>query len=329
MAKAVQVISFSSTSASGRPFALEQKEWPTANPANFGAWLTANDYVNPSVSQIIWLYELYKGQCRGDGALVATMRVRLLDMATPYVLRASRGDVGEAIYTVDTRQEFLAFELSDSQEIDFGVITTATWNGDVWNVDGDKIDPPAVTISGRKATVPAKVYGVLEVTVREELYEHSLTITPRTMTAEQAERYADGENIHDELYASTAMLFCNQQIDLVDIDMPENFGTCSGGYSTGGDGDDDDDKDQETAYYQVAVEIYDHCTGEPIRNATVHIDGELIISQGEWVSPRQVWPEGEHTIEITAPGYLDSSRDQIPGNERFSLGTTTGTNNGD
>lgn len=325
MAKAVQVITFSSSSASGRPFALEQKDWPAANPANFSEWLKARDYTNPSVSQIIWLYELYKGQCRGDGALVVTMRVRLLDLATPYVLRASRGDVGQPIYTVETRQEFLAFELLASQEVGFGVITSATWNGDVWNADGDKIDPPVVTLSGRKATVPVPVYGALEATVREELYEHSLTITPRTMTPEQAQRFEDGENIHAELYASTAMLFCNQQIDLVDIDMPDNFGTCSGGYRTSGDGgDDDDDEDQETQYYQLAVEVYDHCTGEPIKNATVRIDGEMVISQGEWVTQRLLWPEGEHSIEITAPGYLDSSRDDIPGNEKFALGTTTG-----
>ena len=329
MAKAVQVISFSSFAASGRPFALEQQDWPTANPANFGAWLKANGHDQPSVSQIIWLYELYKGACRGDGALVATLRVRLLDLATPYVLRASWGQVGSAVLAVETRQEFLAFELDTAKEIDFGRITAAVWNGEVWDADGDQISAPAVTLSGRAATVPQAVHGVLECTVVEELYTHSLTIEPREMTVEQAARFDAGENIHPELYASTAMLFCNAQIDLVEIDMPDNFGTCSGGYrfGGGGDDDDDDDDDQATQYYQLEVEVYDHCTGEPIRNATVYIDGELVISQGEWVTPRLLWPEGEHSIEIAAPGYLDSSRDDIPGNERFSLGTTTGEGN--
>lgn len=328
MAKTIQVINFSGSASSGRPFALQQQDWPTANPANFGAWLKANGHDKPSVSQIIWLYELYKGSCRGDGALVATLRVRLLDLATPYVLRASWGQVGSAVLAVETRQEFLAFELDTAKEIDFGRITAAVWNGEVWDADGDQISAPAVTLSGRAATVPQAVHGVLECTVVEELYTHSLTISPREMTAEQAQRYQDGENIHPELYASTAMLFCNAQIDLVEINMPENFGTCSGGYSTGGTGNDDDDEDdQETRYYQVAFEVLDHCTGAPIPNATVRVDGVLIISQGEWVAPGNIWPEGEHTIEVEAPGYLSSSDDDIEGNETFALGSSGSQSN--
>jgi len=324
--KSVQVLTFTTNAdaaASSRPFALEQKEWPEKSPANFSAWLAANNHTNPSVSQIIWLYEQYKSSCNGSGGLVATLRVRLLDLATPYVLRASYGAIGAPVLVTETRQEFLAFELGTEKSVDFGTITAATWNGDVWDAAGNKLAAaPVLTLSGRTVTAPQPVYGVLECTVVESLYEHTLALSPRTMTPAQAARFDDGENIIDELYASTAMLFCNQQIDLVNIDTPQNFGTCSGGYSTGGSGsDDDDDEDQAPRWYQVGFEVLDYCTGAPIQNATIYVDGQLIVSQGEWVAPGYIWPEGTHTIEVSAPGYLSSREDRLPGNESFALGT--------
>ena len=323
--KTAQVLTFTTNAdaaASSRPFALEQKAWPEKSPANFSEWLEAEGHVTPSVSQIIWLYELYKSDCASGGQLVATLRVRLLDTATPYVLRSSWGTVAPAVLVTETRQEFLAFELATEKQVDFGTITAATWNGEVWDADGNQVEPPTVTLSGRTATAPQPVYGVLECTVVEDLFEHSLTIAPRTMTPAQAERLEQGERIVGELYAATAMLFCNQQIDLVDIDTPQNFGTCSGGYSIGGSGsDDEDDEDQETRWYQVGFEVLDYCTGAPIPNATIHVDGQLIVSQGEWVAPGYIWPEGTHTIEVSAPGYLSSREDRIPGNESFALGT--------
>ena len=122
--KSVQVLTFTTNAdaaASYRPFALEQRAWPEKSPANFSEWLEANNYATPSVSQIIWLYELYKSDCASGGQLVATLRVRLLDTATPYVLRASWGTVGQAVLVTETRQEFIAFELATERKVDFGV----------------------------------------------------------------------------------------------------------------------------------------------------------------------------------------------------------------
>lgn len=311
--KTTSVISFSQSSASGRPFSLVQKDWPEKSAANFWEWLDARSY-EPTAREVLWYYEQYKSDCAGDGELVATLRVRLLDMATPYVLRSSYGDIGQAVYVSEGRTEYLAYELSTAQSIDFGVIQSATWNGDVYDAEGNIVTAPTVTLSGLTATVAEPVYGVLEVQVVEEMYEHSLTITARTPTPEQQQRINDGENVYAELYASTAMLFCNQQIDLLDIDMPDNFGNCSGTPGRRGSTDDqDDDETEDEQWYSVVFHAFDYCQGHAISDAEYWVDGVKVA--GSQMTLRG----GEHTISVRAPGYTPSDEDDLADNDTFVL----------
>lgn len=310
--KTTAVVKFAQSSASGRPFALEQKPWPDKSAANFGAWLDARS-LDPTPREVLWYYEQYKSDCAGNGELVATLRVRLLDLATPYVVRASYGEVGQAVYISEGRTEYLAYELSTAQSVDFGVIQSAVWNGDVYDAEGNIVTAPTVTLSGLTATVAAPVYGVLEVQVVEELYEHTLTITARTPTPEQAQRIQEGDNVYAELYAATAMLFCNQQISLLDIDMPDNFGNCSGAPSSRGSTGDDQDDDSPDQWYSVVFHAFDACKGSALQGAEYWVDGVKVIGgQG-------LYAAGRHSVRAVAPGYIPSDEDDLSENDYFDL----------
>lgn len=311
--KTTAVVNFSSTGGAGSSFALEQKPWPEKTAAGFADWLEEQglDY---RTAHLMWYYEQYKSSCRGDGDLEVTLRVRLLDLTTPYVLRASRGVISDGIYVSEGRTEFLAFELDTEKSVDFGVITSATWNGDVYAADGTVFTtPPTVTVTAHTATAPQPVYGVLEVRVQEELYEHTLTIEPRTPTAEQTERMEKGENVYEELYASTAMLFCLERIALRDIDMPNNFGNCDGAPRVRGEVEDDDDDQSNEGWYVVNFAAFDYCQGVPLSSYDVWVNGYHVT--GPVVLPAGV----RHSIRVTAPGYTPTDEDDLADNDYFQL----------
>lgn len=311
--KTTAVISFPEPAGASGQFALVQKPWPEKTASGFQGWLEERG-LDPRPSQIFWYYEQYKSSCAGNGDLVVTLRVRLLDLATPYVLRASYGEIGQATYISQGRTEFLAFELDTEKSIDFGVITSAEWNGDVYDADGNLIAAPAITVTGQTATAPQPVYGVLEVQVVEELYEHSLTIAPRAPSADQAARMADGDNVFPELYASTAMLFCAQKIALLKADMPDDFGTCDGAPTDRGDTPDDDDEEPSAdGWYSVNFYAFDYCQGTPLGEFEVWINGQL-------VRDAITLPGGvEHTIRVVAAGYTPSDEDDLQDNDTFTL----------
>lgn len=313
--KATAVLEFSTTETDGlgRKFALRQKPFKKPAPSKFEEWLTAQG-LTLTIPNSFLVYDQYRSGCTSTGILDVTLQVRLEEIDMPYVLRASYGILDPyGVLVTESRREFLAFELATEQEVDFGTITSATWNGDVYDEEGNIIVPPSITLSGTTATVPEPVYGVMEVEVSEELYEHRLTITPREPTLAQAE---SDEDISDELYASTAMLFCEQKIVLLDIDTPEDQGTCAGqpGGLLPGDPDDDDD---ETGRYAVTFEVFDYCTGRVLSNARVSVNGQTSVGAGSPV----MLPAGTHRVVATAAGYTASNQDDLSENDEFTLGS--------
>ena len=310
MSKATAVISFSTVDDSSTvSFSLEQKDYPNKNPDNFATWLTTTGR-NLSGADLFSAWYQYLSGCSEDGSLCVTLRVRLSDIDLEYNLRSSYGEFGEVFYKEETRTEYLKFELDSQQSIDFGEITSAEWNGNVYDEDSNIITVPAVTLSGNVAKVGQNVLGILECQVTEKLYEHELKINPRTPTEAQAE---SEESILDELYATTAWLFCNGGIDEHEIDMPDNFGTCSGGYGGGEVVVDDDDEGEEKKYNVRINDIFDYCTGNAVSNPSVFIDGVQVI--GDTVE----LASGVHTIRVTAEGYTATDEDDLTENDTFTL----------
>lgn len=308
--KTTAIISFSAATSLIEDFALEQKDWPEMSAAGFEAWL-AQRGIDPSAAQSPLYYEQYRSTCDEDGQLVATLRVRLHDLTTQYTLRASYGQIGPPVLVSEGRQDYVAFELTAEQSIDFGDITGVAWQGPVYDALGELIAAPEVHISGRSITVDQPVYGVLAVAVVEQLYSHTLTIDPRTPTAEQAERIVDGEVLNDELYASTAMLFCQQRISLLEVAMPQYFGTCAG--ITGYAGRVIEDEPTDGQLYTVTFSAFDYCSGSTIADPQYWVDGQLI--QGA----QATLTSGPHTLVVTATGYTPSDEDDLTDNDTFTL----------
>jgi hypothetical protein len=313
MTKTTSVISFS-TSSSGLDFALEQKPWPKKNPAKFLDWLKEKHKSNISASNVINAFELFKSNCLEGGGLEVFLNVRLEVLTTPYSLKASWGDLSSNISLItETRKEFLAFELVTEKSVDFGEITSTNWNGDTYNENGDIVSPPLVTKQGRTAVVASPIYGVLEVEVVEQFYQHSLLISPREPTKEQLATF---NSVLEELYASTAMLFCNKHIIIHKVEMPDDFSTCVGGY--GGSTIPDDPKDPQAKTYAVNFEVFDYCIGDIIPSASIYISGpetSMRVSPGDTVNLLS----GKYDITVTSDGYTPSDEDDLEENDSFTL----------
>lgn len=310
MSKETALIDFPDSAQSATvSFSLEQKEYPDVDPSGFAAWYVEHG-LNYEGAAIFSAWMQYLSACEEDGSLCVTLRVRLSSVDLDYVLRSSWGEIGPPIYTTETRTEYLKFELSDSQSVDFGTIVAADWvDRAVYDASGAPLSPPAVTFSGSKANAAAEVLGVLECTVVEQLFEHELVIMPRTPTAEQVDT---DDSILDELYASTCWLFCAGGIDEKDVEMPDNFGTCDGGYGGGELTADDDDESGEQVELFID-KIINYCSGDLVEEPSVYIDGELVTGESVMLDP------GNHTFRVTAEGYTPSDEDDLEGNDSFTI----------
>jgi len=319
MSKATAVVSFSSSSGANRvDFKLTQRPWKKADIAQFAEWLRKKG-VSPQGADLFLAYHQYLSQCDENGNLTPTLLVRLSDLAIPYALRASHGTISAAKLITEQRREFLAFRLVTEMSIDFGTIISCEWNGQVWDAAGNIIDDPVYTISGQKISLAAPAYGVLEVLVEESMYEHNMVISPRDPTATQA--LSSTIDI-EELYNSTVWIFCNNDVDLVDINMPDNFGTCggaSGGEAGEGEGE------EEGGLNDITFEVFDYCTGDPIPNAEITVivndpdgGGVFYTSAGGTLQ----LPPGTHDIVVVADGYTTSNEDNLKENDSFTIGIT-------
>jgi hypothetical protein len=309
MTKATSVISFTdSSSTSDISFTLEQVDYVEPSPDGFEDWLTETGRDNLSGSALFSAYNQYISGCDEDGILNVTLRARLSDISLEYNLRASYGQLGAAGYVKETRTEYLEFSLETEKSLDFGTIVSASWNGDAYDADNEIISLTP-TLSGGTATVSQAVLGVLECQVEEELYEHELAITARTPTAAQLESES---SVLDELYAATVWMFCNGSIAKKEIEMPDDFGTCSGGYGGSSVSVDPDEEDVKT--YQVMIgDIFDYCSGDQITGYSIFIDDVQILTESVLLE------SGTHTVRVTAEGYTPTDEDDLGENDTFTL----------
>lgn len=313
MTKATSLISFADQ-ADTVSFAIEQKEYPNVDPSGFAVWYAEQGYQleGPNIFNA-WME--YLSGCEEDGSLCVTLQIRLSSIDLDYTLQRSRGTFGPQIFKEETRTEYLKFELDTVQSVDFGEIVSTSWVQDdagraqVFNAAGERVAAPAVSVRGGTATAATAVLGVLECQVAEQFYEHELTITPRTPTPEQL---ASDDSILDELYASTVWMFCEGEIEEHEVELPDNIGTCNGGY--GGSVMSTPDDDEGEAVEVFIDDILDYCIGDPIEaTPRVYIDGVAVSGQSVTISP------GEHTFRATAPGYTPTDEDDLTGNDSFTI----------
>lgn len=289
-------------------FALEQEEYPFKSPGDFEGWLEAQD-VTPTVSNLIQAYEEYKSACTADGVLDVGLRVYLSDTATEYNLVASHGTMGPGALVEEARTERVELDVTDKSSVEFGAITAAEFDGDVRDATGAVTDTPDLSFDGQQLTVSEAIDATVAITTTVAYFRHVLTIEPRDATEEQLA--AEDFNVAD-LYASTVKLYAGGQKKTLEITMPDNWGTCEGGYSIGGGIGSPDGDDKE---YAVKFEAYDFCDGDPIEGADFVVDGAFLTDPEAIMALEN----GEHTILVTAPGYKPSDLDDLDENDKFTL----------
>jgi len=145
-----------------------------------------------------------------------------------------------------------------------------------------------------------------------------MQIEPRTATAAQAA--ADDFGIED-LYASTVRCFCNGEVQRLDIEMPDNFGSCAGSGGSNTHVDEPEDPEEEAITYSVTFEVFDYCTGDVIPGAEIWVNGEYITDAA-------LLESGEHQLRVAADGYTQSDEDDLTDNDSFTL-AGEGSSNGD
>lgn len=296
---------------SSSAFALQlvQEEFDFRSVGSFDEWLEANG-VELTAATVISAYEQYRSACTADGALEVGLRVYLSDPTTPYTLVSSYGELSEGELVEDVGTERLNLDLADQAAIDFGTITEAAFEGEVRDQEGEIIAGPALTIDGGSITAPQEVDGTAVVTRQVQYWRHTLTLQPRDLSEEQlaSEDFSIGD-----LYAATVRLYAGGEKDQLDVAMPEDWGTCEGGYAVGGAITDPGDEDP--GEYEVVFEAFDYCTGDPITGATFTVDGLAIGDP----SGGTVIEGGAHTIVVSADGYTTSSEDDLDENDTFTL----------
>ena len=297
----------SAADSSSLSLQLVQEEYPFKSPGSFDQWLEELG-VELTAANVIQAYEEYKSACTVDGTLEVGLRVYLSDITTPYNLVASYGVLSDGQLVEDTTTERMEMDLAQEQQLSFGTVTAAEFEGEVRDQDGEVIAAPALTIDGRQVSTPTAVDGTLAITSQVSYWRHTLTITPRDVSEEQ--QASEDFSITD-LYAATVKVYAGGQKDTAEIAMPDDWGTCEGGYAVGGGIGLPDD--EEPGEYEVVFEAFDYCTGDPIPGAEFTVDGTAVDPDGA------VLEGGTHGIIVTADGYTSSSEDDLEENDTFTL----------
>lgn len=84
--------------------------------------------------------------------------------------------------------ESLDFNLQDSATLSYlphGAVSVS-WLGDVFNIDGDTVDPPAISVSGDGVFSALPVYGSIKAVYTKFRYRYTLRIDPREASPENS-----------------------------------------------------------------------------------------------------------------------------------------------
>lgn len=300
------------TTTASTSFSLDlvQEDYDYAAPGDFADWVVERGYT-VTAANVYQLQEEYQSACNEDGELIATLRVYLSDLTTPYNLVASYGTLSPAELVQVTETERVELDIDDQASIEFGTITAASFEGDVLDETGVVTGAPDITFAGQSVTLGAAVDATLVLTKQVDYYRHTLTIQPRDVAEDMDPESADFDLA--SLYAATVKCYAGGKKRSLEVAMPDNFGSCSDDFISSGGGTGDGSGDDTE--YVVTYEAFDICTGEPIPDAEFVVDGVALTDP----AAGQVLSAGQHTIVATATGYAATNTDDIDENDSFTL----------
>lgn len=297
---------------------LEQREWTDSDKAiktraeiaelYFG---TAPDLGIMELSALSNFEEIeaaYVAQCAdGDQAFIADIYLYPFPLDLSYNLVASYGTLSaEPLIELATKEESITVSLSNL--IDFGKlidsVTSVSWEGNVYDHNGNVLDTaPSYTVNQSGIEFDKVVFGVCRVVYQLYRHMYSLTITPRPDAEENASDstvmafYADADGT-------------NQITTLNITPLESSSEQCdeAATYTFTG-------PDQPVP---VKFIVYDYCTGDLIADAVVQVGSTIVPESGEI----DLMP-GEHSIKVTASGYLDNTADDFTDNDTVTVDDPT------
>lgn len=187
---------------------IEQEEWARTT----GVVTTAEmlRYVSAFVYN-----QLYRGSTNCsmvDGRLVCTVNVYPRVSGLAYQLHASWGELSGPRGGLVEITEILNFTLTTEERVKYPCrsISAVRWLAECYDPSGAVVDAPALTIAGDAITIPAPVYGSVEVRYQTERYQHTLAIPRRDEALE-------------EMFTAAVYALYQGGLTWIEIDLPSSF----------------------------------------------------------------------------------------------------------
>ena len=187
---------------------IEQEEWAR----NTGVVTTAEmlRYVSAFVYN-----QLYRGSTNCsmvDGRLVCTVNVYPRVPGLAYQLHASWGELSGPRGGLVEITEILNFTLTTEERPRYPVrsISAVRWLAECYDPSGAVVEAPSLAIAGDAITIPAPVYGSVEVRYQTERYQHTLAIPRR-------------DDALEEMFSAAVYALYDGGLAWIEIDLPDSF----------------------------------------------------------------------------------------------------------
>lgn len=247
-----------SAGTSGDWLRLEQEDEDEAPAGGFLEWI-AMEGKRPTIENYLQYYDLYESSCDEDGVLEIGLRVAKSRADLAYSMSASHGTLEGGAASSSSVKTSLT--VSQQSSLDLGSRpadgVSATWEGDVYAVDGSTISPPpTISVDGSTLSWGVVCSGVIRVSYSSVYDAWTLTIEARS-----TEEYEEDDV--SSAYQSTVFAAWAGGIESLEISLPDMGGYCGGTSVSTGSGD-DGDPDGEQCYKHVI--LVDPCTGEELNS---------------------------------------------------------------
>jgi len=209
-------------------------------------------YIPPYSSQRYAAAQDYcLGNCK-DEKLIVKVKARPCPFDLNYSLEPSIGSFSEKTFEIDNFAKSYDIRLEDHLTLDIAVESapSAGWEGNVYNIQGERISPPVISWDDEETTFiwNEPVVGVIRVSCMEKYYMHLLEIPKRNDSATTS------------AYDCTVLGFYENNVTTLNVDIEDDSSCIPDSVEI--IDPDDDEPEEPTEMCIVIVSEIDYCTGE-------------------------------------------------------------------
>lgn len=204
-----------------------------------------------------------------DGSITTTIYVYLEDPDFLYSLKTSYGVLGSKYGESASEEEMIQFSSSNTANLNFipeNGSVSYSWLGDTYNLEGDLVENPSVSIDGSQVELSYTVFGSLKVTYSAFRHVYNLTAYPR-------------EDADENLFSAVVYALYEGGIDWLELSNPPNVDEISLYDNCGWGSMSIEESENISAFNPPTVEqsnityVYDYCSQELIEVINRNADG--------------------------------------------------------